>query len=155
MITVEVTRMLMNAQLSATMLGDNPEKSKNPLKKAIRRRHAKTVQFSTNTYVEASDVDYSTDEDEEHDEERNQGTHYDSGEGESVEGQNDEGEDQDQITAVEPLSVKSQNAAGAGDKTETVETPAQASAGEDASGREQSDPNGEMSDRQGNCDALP
>lgn len=45
------------------MLGDNPEKSKNPLKKAMRRRNAKTVQFAAPTYVEASDIDYSTDED--------------------------------------------------------------------------------------------
>ncbi|TKA81117.1 hypothetical protein B0A49_01770 [Cryomyces minteri] len=53
-----------NIDLSATMLGDNPEKSKNPLKKAIRRRHAKTVQFTAPTYVEASDYEYSSDEEE-------------------------------------------------------------------------------------------
>ncbi|OQO14737.1 hypothetical protein B0A48_00119 [Cryoendolithus antarcticus] len=53
-----------NIDLSQTMLGDNPEKSKNPLKKAIRRRNAKTVQFAAPTYVEASDYDYSSDEDE-------------------------------------------------------------------------------------------
>ena len=47
------------------MLGDNPEKSKNPLKKAIRRRNTKTVQFSAPTYVEASDVEYSSEEEEE------------------------------------------------------------------------------------------
>lgn len=47
------------------MLGDNPEKSKNPLKKAMRRRNAKTVQFSAPTYVEASDVEYSSEEEEE------------------------------------------------------------------------------------------
>ena len=44
------------------MLGDNPEKSKNPLKKAMRRRNAKTVQFAAPTYYEASDGYYSTDE---------------------------------------------------------------------------------------------
>ena len=44
------------------MLGDNPEKSKNPLKKAMRRRNAKTVQFTAPTYYEASDIDYSSDE---------------------------------------------------------------------------------------------
>lgn len=49
------------------MLGDNPEKSKNPLKKAMRRRNAKTVQFTAPTYVEASDVEYSTEEEEEGD----------------------------------------------------------------------------------------
>lgn len=44
------------------MLGDTAEKSKNPLKKAMRRRNAKTVQFAPPTYVEASDYDYSSDE---------------------------------------------------------------------------------------------
>ncbi len=46
------------------MLGDNPEKSKNPLKKAMRRRNAKTVQFAAPQYFEPSDFEYS-DEDEE------------------------------------------------------------------------------------------
>ncbi|KAK4505178.1 hypothetical protein PRZ48_003141 [Zasmidium cellare] len=54
-----------NIDLSATMLSDNSEKSRNPMKKAMRRRKAKTVQFAAPTYVEASDYDYST-EDEEH-----------------------------------------------------------------------------------------
>lgn len=44
------------------MLGDTAEKSKNPLKKAMRRRNAKTVQFAPPTYVDASDYDYSSDE---------------------------------------------------------------------------------------------
>lgn len=56
---------LSNAsQLSATMLSDNSEKSRNPLKKAMRRRNAKTVQFAAPTYVEASDYDYSTDDED-------------------------------------------------------------------------------------------
>lgn len=46
------------------MLGDNLEKPKNPLKKAILRRNAKQVQFTAPTYYEASDIDYSTEEDE-------------------------------------------------------------------------------------------
>ena len=54
----------MALQLSATMLSDNSEKSRNPLKKAIRRRNAKTVQFAAPTYVEASDYDYSSDDEE-------------------------------------------------------------------------------------------
>ena len=49
------------------MLGDNPDKPKNPLKKAMRRRNAKTVQFAAPTYFEASEVDYSTEEEEEGD----------------------------------------------------------------------------------------
>ncbi|MCJ1462555.1 hypothetical protein MMC07_001157 [Pseudocyphellaria aurata] len=47
------------------MLGDNPDKPKNPLKQALRRRNGKTVQFAAPTYFEASDVDYSTEEEEE------------------------------------------------------------------------------------------
>ena len=46
------------------MLGDNPEKSKNPLKKAMRRRNAKTVQFTAPTYYEPSDYEYSDEEPE-------------------------------------------------------------------------------------------
>ncbi|KAL2005478.1 hypothetical protein VTN00DRAFT_2689 [Thermoascus crustaceus] len=53
-----------NIDLSATMLGDNPEKSKNPLKKAMRRRNTKTVTFTSPTYFEASDIEYSTDEEQ-------------------------------------------------------------------------------------------
>ncbi|KIW21457.1 hypothetical protein PV08_02037 [Exophiala spinifera] len=58
-----------NVDLSASMLGDNTEKSKNPLKKAMRRRNAKTVQFTAPTYYEPSDYDYSDEEDEEGDDE--------------------------------------------------------------------------------------
>lgn len=46
------------------MLSDNSEKTRNPLKKAMRRRNAKTVQFAAPTYVEASDYDYSSDEED-------------------------------------------------------------------------------------------
>ena len=56
--------LLTIEQLSATMLSDNSEKSRNPLKKAMRRRNAKTVQFAAPTYVEASDYDYSTEDEE-------------------------------------------------------------------------------------------
>lgn len=47
------------------MLGDQSDKPKNPLKKAMRRRNAKNVQFAPPTYVEASDNDWSSSEDEE------------------------------------------------------------------------------------------
>lgn len=52
-----------NIDLSATMLGDTAVKSKNPLKQAMRRRNAKNVTFGAPSYVEASDYDYSSDED--------------------------------------------------------------------------------------------
>ncbi len=51
-------------QLSATMLGDQAEKTKNPLKSAMRRRKAKTVTFAAPTYVDYSDIDYSTEEED-------------------------------------------------------------------------------------------
>jgi hypothetical protein len=41
------------------MLGDTAEKSKNPLKKAMRRRNAKTVTFNPPTYYEANGIDWS------------------------------------------------------------------------------------------------
>ena len=85
------------------MLGDQGEKSKNPLKKVIRRRNAKTVTFAPPTYVEASDVDYSTDEEE------GEGDLY--GEKEPLEQDNDQKEqqqDEDQITATEPQKARSE-----------------------------------------------
>ena len=45
------------------MLSDNSEKTRNPLKK-LRRRNAKTVKFAAPTYVEASDYDYETEDEE-------------------------------------------------------------------------------------------
>jgi len=83
------------------MLGDTAEKTKNPLKKAMRRRNAKTVQFAAPTYVEASDYDYSSDEDDDQD---------DSFEGISQETQGEakqngqEPETEDAL-AVQPLKI--------------------------------------------------
>ena len=51
------------------MLGDQDEDKRanplNPLKKAMRRRNVKKVEFAGNSYVEPSDVEYSSDEDDE------------------------------------------------------------------------------------------
>ena len=54
-------------KLSQTMLGDNPEKSKNPLKKAMRRRNAKTVTFADPTYFPSTEKEYSSEEENEED----------------------------------------------------------------------------------------
>ncbi|KAN0075763.1 hypothetical protein V8E54_007033 [Elaphomyces granulatus] len=90
-------------RLSATMLGDNPEKSKNPLKKAMRRRNAKTVTFASPTYFEASDIDYSTDEDQE------QGEFAEEEEDISrTDTHNTREEIQDDDIVVEPLRMKQQ-----------------------------------------------
>ncbi|KAF2489802.1 hypothetical protein BU16DRAFT_164707 [Lophium mytilinum] len=90
-----------NIDLSATMLGDTAEKTKNPLKKAMRRRNAKTVQFTAPTYVEASDYDYSSDEDDDQD---------DSFEGTSQQTQveatqNGQEPEQEDALAVQPLKI--------------------------------------------------
>lgn len=52
------------AQLSASMLGDQAEKTRNPIKSAMKRRKTKTVQFAAPTYVDYSDIDYSTEEED-------------------------------------------------------------------------------------------
>uniref|UniRef100_A0A8H7KFY6 SH3 domain-containing protein n=1 Tax=Bionectria ochroleuca TaxID=29856 RepID=A0A8H7KFY6_BIOOC len=51
-----------NVDLSAAMLGDNPQKQKSTLNK-IRKRW-KTVTFTEPTYVDYSDIDYSSDEED-------------------------------------------------------------------------------------------
>jgi hypothetical protein len=89
-----------NVDLSATMLGDNNEKSKNPLKKAMRRRNAKTVNFGTPTYIDASDVDYSSDEDSEH------GDFFNDDE--TLDGEEEDAQDQADDIVVEPLRPKGQ-----------------------------------------------
>ena len=46
------------------MLGDQEAKAKNPLKSAMRRRKAKNVTFAAPTYVDYSDIEYSTEEED-------------------------------------------------------------------------------------------
>jgi hypothetical protein len=85
------------------MLGDQAEKTKNPLKKAIRRRNAKTVTFTAPTYVEASDVDYSTDEEDV------EGDYYgQNGHQEQNGDQQEPGAEEDEIVAVEPLKPRAE-----------------------------------------------
>lgn len=83
------------------MLGDNSEKSKNPLKKAMRRRNAKTVNFAPPTYIEASDVEFSSDEDDsEH------GDFFNDDE--TVESEEGDAQEQTEDIVVEPLRPKAQ-----------------------------------------------
>lgn len=89
------------------MLGDEDEKkpghSLNPLKKAIKRRNMKTVQFTAPSYVEPSDVEYSTDEEGEGDE------GYLGQEQDNAVTQNDDQEREiEQSAVVEPLKPRSQ-----------------------------------------------
>lgn len=80
------------------MLGDNPEKSKNPLKKAMRRRNAKTVQFSAPTYYEPSDYGWSDEEDMED----SQLESYENGAVDAGHGQDQQTTSLDQKTREEP-----------------------------------------------------
>ncbi|KKY24579.1 putative sh3 domain [Diplodia seriata] len=88
-----------DTMLSAAMLGDSAEKSKNPLKKAMRRRNAKTVQFTAPTYVEASDYDFSSDEEDD------DGEDFDSGPVHIEDTQEHEGDDGRETMTVEPLRI--------------------------------------------------
>ncbi|KAI9835484.1 MAG: hypothetical protein M1838_005287 [Thelocarpon superellum] len=106
-----------NIDLSATMLGDNPEKSKNPLKKAMRRRNAKTVQFSAPKYYEASDIDYSTEEEEEDEEGYANGDDH-------ANAASDAHDDNDEITAVEPLRPRNTNQESKAEGPEPVDATA-------------------------------
>jgi len=84
------------------MLGDQAEKTKNPLKKAIRRRNAKTVTFAAPTYVEASDVDYSTDEED------GEGEYYGEQEQQQQAEAQQQNPEEDEIVAVEPLKPRAE-----------------------------------------------
>ncbi|KAK8108404.1 hypothetical protein PG984_014205 [Apiospora sp. TS-2023a] len=53
-----------NIDLAASMLGDQVDKGKNPLKSAMRKRKGKNVTFTAPTYVDYSDFDYSTEEED-------------------------------------------------------------------------------------------
>jgi hypothetical protein len=107
---------LLIVQLSQTMLGDTTEKSKNPLKKAMRRRNAKTVTFSAPTYADAPDYDFSSDEEMDEDGDLN-------GERQSEEtnGNNAEIRDQDEIATVAPLNTKRDDSPEKGGMSEVDE----------------------------------
>jgi len=96
------------------MLGDNPEKSKNPLKKAMRRRNAKAVQFGPPTFYEPSDNDYSSDEEGEG------GDLPELADAGGLALQSSESESaQEEVATVEPLMIRNQqNEASANDETQ-------------------------------------
>ena len=85
------------------MLGDSQEKSKNPLKKAMRRRNAKTVQFAPPTYVDAPNVEYSTEEEAESD-----GEYVGQAEESSEVQDGDQEVDANETANVEPLKSRTQ-----------------------------------------------
>lgn len=88
------------------MLGDTAEKTKNPLKKAIRRRHAKNVTWGDNSVVEASDYDYSSDEGGDDDDELFGGADPNQAEAQQQQAQGENVETaQDDNLKVQPLKV--------------------------------------------------
>lgn len=105
------------------MLGDQSDKPKNPLKKAMRRRNAKTVAFAAPTYVEASDVDYSTDEDDEE-------AQYFAQQQRQQDAEDSEVAD-DKDATVKPLSVRSQQSDAVDDRSGTTLVGSEASRNSD------------------------
>lgn len=87
------------------MLGDEEEKkpgnSLNPLKRAMQRRNGKSVQFTAPSYVEPSDIEYSTDEEGEGDESF-LGQEQDS----TATQNNDQGREIEESAVVEPLKTR-------------------------------------------------
>ncbi|TAQ86861.1 hypothetical protein B7494_g4833 [Chlorociboria aeruginascens] len=114
-----------NIDLTSAMLGDQAEKSKNPLKKVIRRRNAKTVTFAAPTYVEASDFDYSTDEEGE------EGDAY--GQQEQQAEQQESAPEEDEIAVVEPLKPRAELRQPASESPEAIRGDVTARASSDAS----------------------
>lgn len=102
--------ILTSQQLSATMLGDQAEKTKNPLKSAMRRRKAKTVTFTAPTYVDYSDIEYSTDEEEGENESavQRQATQQQQAQKEQATAQQSTVDIEDESAKVEPLKPRSQ-----------------------------------------------
>ncbi|KAL6721706.1 protein phosphatase regulator [Lecanora helva] len=96
-----------NLDLSQTMLGDEEEKkpnnSMNPLKRAMQRRNTKTVQFTAPSFVEPSDVEYSSDEEGEDDRDY-LGQEQDDEVAQTI----DQGKELEEPAAVEPLRPRGQ-----------------------------------------------
>ena len=94
------------------MLGDEEEKKSggplNPLKKAMKRRNTKTVQFTAPTYKEPSDNEYSSSEEEEGNSEY---LGQDSENSISTQS-NDQAHDIGDNAVVEPLKPRSQTQNG-------------------------------------------
>lgn len=108
------------------MLGDQAEKTKNPLKSAMRRRKAKTVTFGVHTYHDYSDFDYSSEEEDIEAEyfaqQQNQAQQATTDQAKA------EPDMQDETAKVEPLKPRSQQKEAAKAELQTVESGADAGA---------------------------
>ncbi|KAI1810758.1 hypothetical protein GGS20DRAFT_579627 [Poronia punctata] len=117
-----------NIDLSATMLSDQSNQSKNPIMSAMRRRKAKTVTFTAPTYVDYSDIDYSDEEGEDEDSQSRQSMRQDE-QGQQA-GSQQSGTDlgaEDESAKVEPLKPRSQKQQGKMDSAKEEADKAEAS----------------------------
>jgi hypothetical protein len=114
------------------MLGDQAEKTRNPIKSAMKRRKAKTVTFAAPTYVDYSDIDYSTDEEDLEAEflAAQQQQAQQSGSRQA----GTETEIEDETAKVEPLKPKSQSKEAATGEGQTAEAMGEASTALSAKG---------------------
>ncbi|KAL2164370.1 hypothetical protein VTH06DRAFT_3586 [Thermothelomyces fergusii] len=97
-----------NIDLSSSMLGDQPDKARNPIKTAMKRRKTKNVQFAAPTYVDYSDVDYSTEEEgADPDASSQQQQEQQSEPSQQSQQASSDGEMEDETARVEPLKPRS------------------------------------------------
>lgn len=119
-------------QLSATMLGDQAEKAKAPIKITMRRKKAKNVSFAAPTFVDYSDYDYDTEEEEEEEAKemmarQQQQTQQSQSQASATNETNGDAGDKDEESAkVAPLRPRTQ-------KTVQVVDPAESNATEESS----------------------
>lgn len=97
-----------NIDLSASMLEDQNEKAKKPLKSAMRWRKAKAVTFAPPTYVDYSDFDYATDEEEQDPGFFGQQKSQQQQQQATAEPSTAEDEAEDETAKVEPLKTRAQ-----------------------------------------------
>ncbi|KAF2663406.1 hypothetical protein BT63DRAFT_117795 [Microthyrium microscopicum] len=106
--TERLARLNKHRNIDATKMHfeDSLEKPRNPLKRAMRRRNQKQVAFAEPTYRDAPVYDYTSDEEEE-DEEGEMQAQTNGQTNEAQMTQEEDYEDEDEITAVAPLNVRS------------------------------------------------
>ena len=100
------------------MLGDQPDKARNPIKSAMKRRKTKTVQFGPPTYVDYTDVESTTDEEDAEDEyfaqqqqqqqQQRQQQQQLGEQAQHFQHSSDDEEMEDESAKVEPLKTRSQ-----------------------------------------------
>ncbi|KAK5629754.1 hypothetical protein RRF57_005469 [Xylaria bambusicola] len=102
-----------NIDLSATMLGDQSDKARNPIVTVMKRRKAKTVSFAPPTVVNYPDIDYSDEEGEEDDGQDSQQVSQQEDQQQQASSQSATAEviEDDESAKVEPLKPRNQKQA--------------------------------------------